>query len=194
MSGARYEKAVAAFDHANAGDPARETYEGEDLPREVAYSRRMAAWLSRLDPGAPEELRLAVRAQHLRRFTIPRDAYPEGRKGYLRWRTECAQMHAAEAGRILEDVGYDAGTVERVKTLIMKHGRHEDPAAQAVEDAACLVFLEGYLAAFSRKHDERKLIDILQKTWRKMSPRARELALQLDLDPDVRTLVERAVT
>lgn len=193
MSTERFERAIQALDGANSDDPARETYEGEELPREVAYARRMTAWLGRLDPTAPEELRLAVRAQHLRRFALPRSRYPDGRSGYLRWRTDCAEMHASEAGRILHDVGYETPTIERIQALIKKHGRREDPDAQSVEDTACLVFLEGYLAGFSRKHDEAKLVDILQKTWRKMSPRARELALQIDLPPETRALVEKAL-
>jgi len=194
MTPGRYERAIEAIDAANREDPAREVYLGRELPRELVYSLRMTAWLERLDPTAPEALRLAVRAQHLRRFKISRDSYPEGRHGYLRWRLDCQQMHATEASRILEEESYDQETIDCVQSLIMKHQIHDNPPSQTVEDAACLVFLEGYLADFSRKHDEEKLIGILRKTWRKMSPQAQDLAMQIDLEPGLQALVKKALT
>lgn len=189
----RHERAIAAIDAANSEDPSTETYQGCERPRELAYALRMTAWLERLEPNAPEELRLAVRAQHLCRFKIPRDSHPAGRSGYLKWRSQCQERHASEAGRILKDVGYDEATIQRVQDLIRKHRRLDDPMSQAVEDTACLVFLEGYLEGFSRKQDEEKLTEILRKTWRKMSPAARELALKIDLEPRLHELVRKAV-
>ncbi len=194
MTSDRYARGIEAIDAANREDPTREVYQGQDLPREVAYSLRMTAWLERLDPAAPEALRLAVRAQHLRRFSIPRDSYPEGRHSYLRWRRDCQQMHATEAGRVLEGAGYDPETIDHVRSLIMKHRIQDDPQSQTVEDTACLVFLEGYLGDFCSRHAEEKVIDILRKTWRKMSPRARDLALQMDLEKAPKALLEKALS
>ena len=193
MTAKRHERAIEVLDAANSEDPSREVYEGRELPRELAYALRMTAWLERLEPDAPEELRLAVRAQHLCRFKIPRDSYPAGRSGYLKWRSQCQQMHATEAGRILKDLGYEDATIGRVQGLIRKERRHDDPLSQAVEDTACLVFLEGYLEGFSKRQDEAKLVEILRKTWSKMSPSARELALQIDLEPRLQGVVRRAV-
>lgn len=193
MTSDRYARGIEAIDAANREDPAREAYLGQDQPREVAYSLRMTSWLEQLDPVAPEALRLAVRAQHLRRFTMPRDSYPGGRQGYLRWRRACQEMHATEAGRILEEVGYDPETIDRVRSLILKRRIQDDPQSQAVEDTACLVFLEGYLGDFSRKHDEEKVLGILRKTWQKMSPRARGLALEMRLPPTQKALLKKAL-
>ena len=153
----------------------------------------MSRWLERLEPRASEALRLAARAQHLCRWKIDRAAYPEGRQGYLRWRRDCAELHARLAGEILADVGYDAPIVDRVKDLVRKKGLPHDADALALEDTACLVFLESELADFAPKHDEAKLVRILEKTWRKMSSRGRATALELDLPDATRALIEKAL-
>ncbi|MCZ6777472.1 MAG: DUF4202 domain-containing protein [Acidobacteria bacterium] len=189
----RFRRAIARFDEANSADPTRERFEGEDHPRELLYSRRMSAWLERLEPQAPEAVRLAVRCQHLRRWTIPRDQYPQGRAGYLKWRTTLARYHADEAETILREVGYDEATIARVRSLLLKQKLKQDPQVQLLEDVVCVVFLESYFADFSRKHEEQKILDIVRKTWRKMTPRGREAALALDLPSEARALVERAL-
>ena len=153
----------------------------------------MSAWLEKLSPRASEPLKLAVRCQHIRRWAIARSAYPEGRVGYLRWRKEQSLAHAAVAGEILGRAGYDENTIGRVQSLVKKEGIKHDPEAQLLEDVTCLVFLESELAAFAPKHEEAKLVDILQKTWLKMSPAGREAALALKLPAQLRALVEKAV-
>lgn len=189
----RFDRAIARFDAANAEDPRREAGEHGDEPKEVLYARRMTGWLERLEPEASEALRLAARAQHLCRWKIERSAYPEGRQGYLRWRRDCGDLHARLAGEILHEVGYDAGTVDRVKDLLRKKGLPDDEEALALEDTACLVFLETELAAFAPKHDEAKLVQILERTWRKMSPRGRATAAALALPASTRALIEKAL-
>jgi len=193
MADARFAAAVAAIDAANAEDPTSETVDGKRVPKELAYARRMTAWLDRLAPDAPDALRLAVRAQHIRRWTVPRDGYPMDRQGYHRWRTALARFHAETAGALLAKAGYDAAMVERVGSLIRKERIKSDPEAQTLEDVACLVFLENYLADFAGKHDEAKVVDILRKTWRKMSPRGQEAARALDLAPAGRRVLDRAL-
>jgi hypothetical protein len=153
----------------------------------------MSAWLEKLSSQASEPLKLAVRCQHIRRWAIPRSAYPEGRVGYLRWRKEQSLAHAAVAGEILGRAGYDEGIIGRVQSLVKKEGIKHDPEAQLLEDVTCLVFLESELAAFAPRHEEAKLVDILQKTWLKMSPAGREAALALELPAQLRALVEKAV-
>jgi hypothetical protein len=184
---------LAAIDAANAEDPNVETVDGKRVAKELAYARRMTAWLARLDPEASEALRLAIRAQHIRRWTVPRDSYPMDRQGYHRWRTALARFHAETAGTLMKQAGYDAAMVERVGSLIRKERLKTDPEAQTLEDVACLVFLENYLADFAGKHDEAKVVDILRKTWRKMSKRGQEAALALDLAPDGRRVLDRAL-
>ena len=190
---ARLRAALARFDRANADDPNRELVDGAEQPRELVYARRMTATLERFAPDAPEAVRLAVRCQHIRRWTVPRDTYPEGRDGYRRWRTDLARFHAETAGTILREVGYGEDTVARVGALLRKERLKADPQVQLLEDVACLVFLQHYLPAFAAQHDDAKVVDILGKTWRKMSARGRAAALALDLEPRVRALVSRAV-
>jgi hypothetical protein len=180
----RFDDAVKAIDAVHAEDP---------QGRELAYAQRMSAWLEKLEPKASEALRLAVRCQHLRRWSLPRADYPEGRVGYLRWRKEESVAHAALAGELLHGAGYDTETIGRVQSLVKKERIKQDPDAQALEDAASLVFLEFELAGFAPKHDEAKLVDILQKTWAKMSPRGQAAALELKLAAPLRALVEKAV-
>jgi hypothetical protein len=189
----RLEIAFARIDKANREDPNQEIVEGVPQPKEWVYARRMSHWLDRLVPDASEPLRLAVRGQHLRRWTIPRDRYPMDGAGYKRWRTTLSRFHADEAAAILRDVGYGDVEIARVQALIRKEKLKTDPEAQALEDAACLVFLESAFADFAKKHPREKVIDILQKTWLKMSPRAQAEALKLRLSPDELALVRAAL-
>lgn len=184
---------MTAIDALHAGDPERAVVDGESVPAELLYARRMSAALEQRCPDASDALRLAARAQHLCRFRTPRSHYPEGRAGYLRWRTEQAKAHAALAAETLREAGYDDADIARVESLIRKKRLAADPEAQALEDTACLVFLESYLPDFARGRERAQVVDILQKTWRKMSERGRELALGLELMAEARALVEEAL-
>ena len=189
----RFREAVARFDSANAEDPNVETVDGVSHPKELLYAQRMSDALERFAPDASEIVRLAVRCQHIRRWTVPRDRYPEGRDGYRRWREGLGRFHAETAGGILREVGYDDETPGRVQALLRKERLKADPEVQLLEDVVCLVFLSHYLAPFAAQHDDEKVAGILQKTWRKMSDRGRTAALGLDLAPDLRALLTRAV-
>jgi hypothetical protein len=170
-SGERLAAAIAAIDEFNAQDPSG---------GELEYSRRMSAMLERFAPGSPEHLQLAARAQHIGRWKTPRSTYPDGKQGYLAWRSDLYQYHAETTGKLMTQAGYDDATVQRVKSVVAKKMLRADPEAQLLEDVVALVFLEHYLAGFAAQHrdyEEAKFIDILGKTWRKMSPRAREFAL-----------------
>jgi hypothetical protein len=181
--------AIARIDALHAEDP--EIIDGR--PAELVYAERMSAALSALVPSASDALRIAVRAQHLCRWRTPRASYPEGKAGYLRWRAAQAKEHASLAAEVLREVGYDEPTVERVTALVTKKDLARDDEAQALEDAACLVFLQHHFDAFAAERDEAQLIDILQKTWRKMSDRGRRAALVLPLSDRARELVSRAL-
>lgn len=190
----RLEEAIAQFDLANGEDPTTEVVDGLEVPKELLYSRRMSSRLEGFFPGAPEEVQLAVRCQHICRWRIPRTDYPEGRAGYLKWRTDLAKMHADIAAAILRDVGYDADLIERVRTILRKRGLKTNPEVQLLEDVACLVFLEHYFHDFAKQHDEDKILGIVQKTWKKMTEKAHEAALQLDYTPEDLALIERALS
>lgn len=190
---ARFDAAITRFDAANAADPSTESFEGTAYPKELLYAQRMTTWLNALLPDASDVLRLAVRCQHIRRWEIPRQTYPMDRTGYLRWRTDLGKFHADTAGDILREVGYDEGTIARVQSLLRKERLKRDPEVQALEDVICLVFLEHYLADFATQHDEAKIIDILRKTWRKMSLRGQEVARTVPMAPEAERLVMQAL-
>ena len=160
---------------------------------EIAFSRRRVGWARRLAPGASEELLLAVRAQHVCRWTVPRETYPDGRTGYLRWREDLKRMHAARTGEIMAAAGYGPPSVEKVRTILLRKNLAADPEGQTLEDAACLVFLEHELVPFAGKTEASKVVDILRKTWEKMSPSARELAKGLAYGPRESALLAKAL-
>jgi hypothetical protein len=189
----RLAAAFERFDAANQADPNQELFEGKQHPRELVYAWRLSRWLNRLVPTAPEPLRLAARCQHLCRWMIPRDTYPQTRAGYRQWRTALARFHADKAAEILRTVGYDEATIVRVQALVRKENLKSDPDVQLLEDAICIVFLENYLEEFAREHEEEKVVSILRKTWGKMSPLGQQTALGLDLPEGVQRLVEKAL-
>lgn len=194
MDGEALERVFAAIDAANAEDPNLELDEsGARQPKELLYGRRMSAWLDRLRPDAPAALRIAARAQHIRRWEIPRSEYPMDRKGYLVWRKRLYRFHAEAAGEILRELGHDEALIERVGFLLQKKRLTTDPDTQRLEDAACLVFLAHHFAEFAARTEREKMIDILRKTWGKMSADAHREALALELPTDARALVEAAL-
>ena len=160
------------FDGANAADPNRVVVDGEDVPLALCHGERADAWVVRLAPGARDEVRLAARAHHLRRWLVPRTSYPTGRAGYLRWRRDQKERHAQEVTVILQEAGYPDPFVVRVAELVVRHGLGRDPETQLVEDAACLVFAETQLAELAARLDADKLHAVLAKTRAKMSPAA----------------------
>ncbi len=189
----RFDATIAAFDAANAEDPNRD----EGQPKELLYARRMSAMLARFAPDAPEAVRLAARAQHLQRWKTPRTSYPADRQGYLQWRSGLYRFHAETAGRILRENGYDAETTERVQAAVGKKALKLNADTQLLEDIADLVFLEHYLAGFMARHadySEGKWLDILRKTWQKMSPGAREFVLagKVSLPETAQPLIRKA--
>jgi Domain of unknown function (DUF4202) len=187
------DRALAAIDAANADDPNTIEVRGEVRRKEQAHAELMTDWVTRLDPDATDAQILAARAHHLRRWTIPRSAYPDGRAGYLRWRTALKKQHAEDVASILTDVGYDITTIERTQRIIRKEGLATDPQVQTHEDALCLVFLETQLAELADAQGDEKIIDIIAKTAAKMSPRALELSANLRMRESDRALIARAL-
>ncbi len=192
--GERFARARALFEEAHADDP-KKTDDASRTPFAIVYHRALARWVLRLDPDAGEAIKLASLCQHLRRHLVPREDFPMDTLGYKRWRSTLAQRHVAEARTILLAVGYDDATVDRVSDFLLKRGLRKDSEVAHFEDAICLTFLEVELTSFATKHPEEKLVDILQKTWLKMTPRgqAEALALGSSLPEPLRSVVVRAV-
>lgn len=193
MNTGRLERVFELIDAANARDPNREMAGGEVLPRELLYGRRMSACLARVNPEASEALRIAARGQHIRRWEVPRNSYPDTREGYLKWRSGLYGFHAERVAELMAVVGYEPDVIERVKTLIQKRGIKTDPEVQTLEDVVCLVFLEYYFAAFAANKEPDKLIVIVQKTWKKMSESGHALALQLLFPDQIQQLMATAL-
>ena len=190
----RLDKAFDHFDRANAEDPNRILVGGTSQAKELVYATRMTARLKHFAPDASETLKLAVRCQHIRRWTIPRSRFPAGRTGYRKWRKHLATFHADTAGDLLRQLDYDETIIQQVGRLLRKENLKSDAEVQTLEDVACLVFLEHYLAEFVTSHNETKLIDILRKTWRKMSSAGHSAAAELKLDSHLNSLVEKALS
>jgi len=189
----KYQQVIHKIDQENAQDPNREFHDEKEFPKELIYSYRMTEWLNKMDPDASEELQIAARAQHICRWVIPREEYPMDRKGYHQWRTKLKEFHAAKTASIMKEFGYDEDTIDRVKSLILKKRMKTDPESQMLEDVVCLVFLENYFQDFSQKHEEEKIKEIIQKTWRKMSDMGRTTASQLQLNPEAEKLIREAL-
>lgn len=189
----RFEQAIALIDEKNSEDPNIEVYEGKDYPKELLYSERMTQKLLEFDPGASEELQIAARAQHICRWKYPRNSYPMDRPGYLRWREELKKIHAGITAEILKEAGYDEEFINRVSFLIRKKLIKKDPGSQTIEDVVCLVFLEYYLEDFAAGHEDEKVIDIIKKTWVKMSADGHNAALKIPYSGRSAGLIKEAL-
>lgn len=198
MTQERYQATIAAFDRANAEDPNKEVFEGITYPKELLYAQRMSQMQERYAPEASEAVKLAVRAQHIQRWKIPRSDYPMDRQGYLQWRTGLYTFHAETAGRIMHEAGYDDAMIARVKSIVSKKGLKINAETQLMEDVVDLVFIEHYMTGFASQHqeyDEAKWIEIIRKTWQKMSARAHEFVLagKIKLPEALAPLVLKAI-
>lgn len=191
----RFQRVIALFDAANAQDPNLD----EGRPKELLYAQRMTDMIGRFAPDAPESVQLAVRAQHIQRWKVPRANYPMDKPGYYQWRTGLYKFHAETAGRLMQEAGYDEAMIERVKTAVSKTGIKTNPETQLLEDVTDLVFLEHYILGFAGQHaeySEEKWLDIIRKTWRKMSDGAHAFALsgKVKLPEALVPLITKAVS
>jgi len=189
-----YEKALKAIDDAHAQDPKKVVVDGKEIPYELHYAHKMTAYLSKRAPDASDVVKLAIRAQHFRRWEVPRDSYPMTRIGYHSWRTFLKRRQAQLAGSILDECGYSTDETKLCMAMIEKQGLTQgNPETQILEDVACLVFLDDQFEAFEKEHDEEKIIKILQKTWGKMSEEGHNLALQIPMAQRSTELVQKAL-
>jgi hypothetical protein len=194
----RLERTIGKIDALNRRDPNTVTVDGEERPWELVHSEAMTRWIETLDPNPSEALRIAARSQHICRWKIPRDDYPDTKEGYYRWRNDLKEYHAELTGDIMAEMGYDDETIEQVQRLNRKEGVYRSDAeaeVQCIEDALSLTFMEYRLERFARKdkYSDEKVVDILTKTLNKMSEQGIETAKTLSFAPDVAPLVERAI-
>lgn len=190
----KFDKAIELIDKKNSQDPNITVYQEKKCPKELLYSQRMSQKLLEFKPEASEALQIAARSQHICRWKIQRDEYEMTRKGYLKWREELKKMHAQITAEILQEVGYDEAFIAKVVFLLKKKLLKKDESTQTLEDVICLVFLQYYLQEFAAKHSEEKMIDIIKKTWAKMSPEGHEAALNLPLEPKMLKLVTKSLS
>lgn len=193
-----FQAAIDSLDSANAEDPNKETAQGKEYPKELLYAQRMSEMQERYEPEASEAVKLAVRAQHIRRWKIPRSDYPMNKPGYMLWRTTLYKFHAETVGSIMGETGYDEEMVDRVKAIVGKKNLKTNPETQMMEDVVNLVFLEHYISNFVDQHpeyDEEKWMLIIKKTWNKMSHRAHEFTLagKIQLPEELAPLILKAV-
>ena len=194
MKPTRFETAIALIDKANSEDINTYEVSGINYPKELLYSQRMTRKLLQFEPNASKALQIAARAQHICRWKIARDEYPMDRVGYLKWRETLKKMHGDLTADILKQVGYDDQFTDRVKAIILKKLIKKNEESQSLEDTICLVFLDYYFEEFATKHNEEKIIDILKKTWIKMSDKGHEAALKLTFSEKSLALVKEAIS
>ena len=194
-----YDKALALIDAANSEDPNQVDADGKTWPKELLYSERMTDMLGRYNADADEAMKLAIRAQHIERWKSSRKDYPMDRIGYLKWRKDLYKIQANTAARLMQEVGCDDEAINRVRTAVAKKNIKGNADTQLLEDVTDLVFLEHYMLAFVEKHpdySEEKWIEIIQKTWHKMSSSAQEFALSgsIRLPQTLIPVINKAVT
>lgn len=193
MNAKKIERAFELFDTYNSNDPKQYLWDGNTYPQELFFAKKVHNWVKELDPDASEALLLASRCQHIGRWEIPRDTYPDGKAGYLNWRSNLAKFHAEKAAQILIEVGYDSETISQVRHIMLKQQLKIDQEVQTMENALCLVFLQYEFDDFIKKHDDQKLIRILQKSWAKMTAPGRNAALALNFSEKGLELIKEAL-
>lgn len=187
---------ITKIDSVNNRDPRSVILDDAEIPGELLYSQRMSKQLLAYAPTASEALQIAARAQHIARWSVPRDDYPPGRSGYRKWRSDLAIFHANKTAEIMQsekNAHYTEAEIERVKHLILKIDLKRDPETQCLEDVICLVFLKYYFTPFAKKHSEEKILKIIRKTWNKMSEKGHDWAMQLPLERDALNLIGNAL-
>ncbi len=194
-----YDVARTLIDAANSVDPNQVTADGKEWPKELLYSERMSDMLERYKPDADDAMKLAIRAQHIERWKSPRNAYPMDRIGYLKWRKDLYKIQANRAAELMLQAGFDEAEVERARNAVAKKNLKGNPDTQLLEDVTDLVFMEHYMLEFVGKHpdySEEKWVEIIQKTWNKMSSNAHQFALSgaIKLPEPLVPLVQKAVS
>jgi hypothetical protein len=189
--------ALTAIDTANEADPNLVATPEGPRPLALVQGRQASQWVQRLRPDATPALVLAARAHHLERWLLARSSYPEGRSGYLRWRTAQKKHHAIRLGEVLEPLGVPADVIARAQQLVQKDGLTADPArrdpdVQCFEDAVCLVFLATQFDALADRVDHDTIVNAVRKTLAKMSAAGIAAAADVALSPRAQQILADA--
>lgn len=179
---------VAAIDRENDADP--NLHDGRPLAR--VHGELASQWVDRLVEAPSDELRIAARAHHLRRWELARSDYPDGRAGYLRWRRDNKQVQADGTVEIAGRLGYDRAATDRIAELMLRRGLGSDPETQVLEDAACLAFLDTQFDAMVAKLGHDHMVQVLTRTLKKMSPAAIGLAAEVQLSSEASAVLAAA--
>lgn len=192
----KYQTARAKIYEAHNEDPTKHTTsDGRSVPYETHYAEKMEHYLQLRAPDASEVLKLAVCAQHFRRWEVPRSDYPMTKIGYHNWRTHLKKRQAQLAGHIMDDALFELADRNKCVALIEEQGlKQGEEEVQVLEDVACLVFLDDQFEEFKDKHDEEKIVNILRKTWVKMSKKGQDLALEIPMTEECKGLVGKALS
>jgi hypothetical protein len=190
----KLEQAFHLFDQYNQQDPEKISYQGSTYAAENFYALQLHTWVTKLDSAAGEALLLASRCQHIGRWEVPRETYPDGKAGYLKWRSDLGKYHAEKAENLLQQIGYDDATIQHVQHIVRKEDLRNDKEVQVIEDGLCLVFLEFQYEDFIQEHDDDKVIHILRRSWKKMSERGQKAATELSFSGRGKELLERALS
>jgi len=193
MTTSRLEKVLSAIDDINNQDPNQTQVDGKAVAKEWLYGQYMSECLTTYWPDANELLKIAVRAQHIKRWHLKRSEYEIGKAGYFKWRIALGKFHAQTTQDLMTDQNYSQDEATSTAAIIRKEKLKSNSDSQTLEDVACLVFLQYYFDEFAAKHSEEKIIRILQKTWAKMSDKAHTIALSLTLPEHLAKLVNKAL-
>ncbi len=194
MTDARLRDALDRIDAANSADPNAVTVRGATGPLAQVHGWLACEWVERHGARPREARVVSARGPHMRRGGGPRSTYPEGRAGYLRWRSDQKSRHCEEVAEILTGAGYRLEIVQSVQELIRLKGRSKDTEPQALEDASCLAFIETQLVELSESLDRPHMVEVIRKTARKMSPAAIELVAEIELSAQAQALLTEALT
>ena len=182
------------IDAANAADPNIIEWRGEQWPRAQLQGVLATEWVNALNANAGDEVLLAGRAHHARRWSISRDSYPNNRAGYLRWRRDLKDVHAKVVAELLPPTGISSDVVTRVQALVRKEGLGRDPEMQLLEDAICLTFLETQFEELAARLDDDRLVNTVKKTADKMSDHAVTLIAQTRISAGARATLYDALS
>jgi hypothetical protein len=187
------QQVLQKIDDINSKDPNVVQFGTESYPKEILYSQRMTEMLHEFVASPSIPLQVAAHGQHIQRWAIPRADYSMDKKGYMKWRTVLKTYHAELLAELLEEKGAEEPLIDQVRLLISKRKLKTDQESKTLEDVICLVFLKYYFADFTKKHDEEKIIDIVRKTWAKMTEEGHHAALKLPLGDAELSFIKKAL-
>ncbi len=186
-------KAIQQLSAAHLQDPNMETWNNEIYPAEWLYIQRITEKLETFEPDASIELIIAANCQHLYRWEIERNSFPEGRIGYHKWRNYLSEYQAMKARGIILNAGFDSDFADLVKIIVKKENIFSNAEAQTLEDVVCLVFMEYYLDEFVQEKSELNMSTIILKTWNKMSEKGHQEAMKIKFSDATLPVIKKAL-